>query len=159
MIRQLLHLLLAICIAAQAANALDPHPTPIHHVPRRLRQTRLFVPTERSTDELLANDYYGNPLGPKATGHMRLLLQNPNKISAQDDFVDFQHMCQRMLAHDVDIFGLPETGVDWKQGLPPESLQSDPERLLATLASHRFHKRHPFERSRTIRRHLHRRRR
>jgi hypothetical protein len=49
---------------------------------------------------------------------MRLLLNNPNKISAQNDFVDFQYSCQRMLAHDVDIWGLSETGVDWKQGYP-----------------------------------------
>jgi hypothetical protein len=119
MMQQLLSLLLlAICIAVQAANTLDLQPTSIHRVPRQIRQTRLFVPTERATDELLANDYYGNPLGPKASGHMRLLLQNPNKISARDDFVDFQYICQRMLAHDVDIFGLSETGVDWKQGYP-----------------------------------------
>ena len=119
MLRPLLtSLLLAICIAAQAANALDLQPTPIHHVPRRLRQTRLFVPTERSSDEIRSNDYYGDPLGPKASGHLRILLQNPNKISAQNDFVDFQYICQRMLAHDVDIFGLSESGVDWKQGYP-----------------------------------------
>ena len=90
----------------------------MHHVPRRLRQTRLFVPTERSSDEIRSNDYYGDPLGPKASGHLRILLQNPNKISAQNDFVDFQYICQRMLAHDVDIFGLSESGVDWKQGYP-----------------------------------------
>jgi hypothetical protein len=116
MLKQLLYLLLTISIASNAANGLDPHPTPIHHVPKRLRQTRLFAPSERSNDPLLPNDYYGSPLGPKASGHMRLLLNNPNRISAQNDFVDFQYICQRMLAYDVDIFGLSETGVNWKLG-------------------------------------------
>jgi hypothetical protein len=50
--------------------------------------------------------------------YSRLLLHNPNGISAQNDFVDFQHICQRMLAHDIDIFGLSETGVDWTLGHP-----------------------------------------
>jgi hypothetical protein len=118
MLPQLLPLLLTICIASTAANGLDPFPTPIHHVPRRLRQTRLSVPTEQTHSQPLANDCYGSPLGPKADGHLRLLLQSPNKISAQNDFVDFQCIWQRMLAHDVDIFGLSETGVDWKQGYP-----------------------------------------
>jgi hypothetical protein len=116
--RQLLLFLLAICITSHAVNGLAPHHTPIHHVPRRLRQTRLSVPTERTTGPILANDYYGSPLGPKADGHLRLLLHNPNRISAQNDFVDFQYICQRMLAHDVDIFSLSETGVDWKLGYP-----------------------------------------
>ena len=111
-------LLLAISIAPQAANALDPHLAPIHHVPRRLQQTRLFVTTQRAADELLANDHRGNPLDPKAEGHTRLHLQIPNKISARDDFVDFQSMGQRMVAHDVQIFGLSKTGVDWNQGHP-----------------------------------------
>ncbi len=115
---QLLLLLLAILIQPQAVNGLILQPPPVHHVPRRLRQTRLFTSSDRATAPLLANDYYGNPLGPKAEGHMRILLQNPNKISAQNDFVDFQYICQRMLAHDVDIFGLSETGIDWKQGYP-----------------------------------------
>jgi hypothetical protein len=83
-----------------------------------LRQTRLIVPTDRVKTPLLANDYCGDPLGSKAAGHMRLLLHNPNKISAQNDFVDFQYICQRMVCHDVDIFGLSETEVDWKQGYP-----------------------------------------
>ncbi len=118
MLKQLLLLLLLnICIAPQAANGLETQ-APIHHVPRRLRQTRLFTPTERATAPLLPNNYCGSPLGPKASGHMRLLMNNPNRVSAQNDFVDFQHICQRMLAHDVDIFGLPESGVDWKQGHP-----------------------------------------
>ena len=45
-------------------------------------------------------------------------MQNPNRISAQNDFVDFQYICQRMLSHDVDIWGLSESGIDWKQGFP-----------------------------------------
>jgi hypothetical protein len=90
-----------------------------HHVPHRLRQTRLFTPTEQALNGgLLLNNYYRNPLGPKAEGHIRFLMNNPNKISAQNDFVDFQYICQRMLAHDVDVWGLSETGVYWKQGYP-----------------------------------------
>jgi hypothetical protein len=117
--RQLLLFLLAICITSHAVrNGLAPHHTPIHHVPRRLPQTRFSVPIERTTCPILANDCCGSPLGPKADGHLRLLLHNPNRVSAQNDFVDFQHICQRMLAHDVDIFGLSETGVDWKLGYP-----------------------------------------
>jgi hypothetical protein len=77
-----------------------------------------FVPTERTNGPMLANDYCGSPLGPKADGHLRLVLHNPNRILAQNDFIDFQCICQRMLAHDVDIFDLSETGVDWKLGYP-----------------------------------------
>jgi hypothetical protein len=109
---QLLLHLFTICLLTPTNT------TPIHHVPRRLRQTRLIVPTDRVKTPLLANDYCGDPLGSKAAGHMRLLLHNPNKISAQNDFVDFQYICQRMVCHDVDIFGLSETEVDWKQGYP-----------------------------------------
>lgn len=112
---QSLFLLLFMSIGALAPHALAQTPTPLHHIPRRLRQTRLFTPTERTTDNKLPNNYYGNPLGPKADGHARFLMNNPNKISAQNNFVDFQYICQRMLAHDVDIWGLSETGVDWKQ--------------------------------------------
>jgi hypothetical protein len=119
MLRPLLCYLLILCMCnAPQATAPTEHPTPIYQVPRRLRQTRLSVPTDRANDQNLPNNYYGDPLGPKATGHVRLLLHNPNRISAQNDFVDFQYICQRMLAHDVDIWGLSETGVDWKQGYP-----------------------------------------
>jgi hypothetical protein len=112
-------LLLVMCTVPQTAHAHERDHLPIHYVPRRLLgQTRLFVPTDCTVNNQLPNNYHGDPLGPKATGHMRLLLNNPNKISVQNDFVDFQYICQCMMAHDVDIWGLPETGVDWKQGYP-----------------------------------------
>jgi hypothetical protein len=111
----LLSLLFLMHIGSSTPHALAPPPRPLHHIPRRLRQTRLLTPTERATDAKLPNNYYGNPLGPKASGHARFLMNNPNKISAQNNFVDFQYICQRMMAHDVDIWGLSETGLDWKQ--------------------------------------------
>jgi hypothetical protein len=98
----LFYLLLAMCITTtQAVNAIDrPSLTPIHHIPRRLRQTRLFVPTSRATAPILSNDYHGNPLGPKAEGHTRILLNNPNRVSPANDFLEFQYICQRLMAHD-----------------------------------------------------------
>ena len=39
--------------------------------------------------------------------------------SARDDFVDFRYLCQMLMTHEVDIFGLPaESGLDWKQHTP-----------------------------------------
>jgi hypothetical protein len=72
MLRQFLLslLLLAICITTtQAVDALDRPPTP-------------FVPTNRATAPVLSNDYHGNPLGPKAEGHTRILLNNPKQSIA-----------------------------------------------------------------------------
>ena len=119
LLRFLLLLSIYMPIPSLIPQAPPDTPLPAHHVPRRFRQTQLFAPTERTLPTaLLPNDYYGNPMGPKADGHLRFLLHNPNRISAQNDFVDFQYICQQMLAHDVDVWGLPESGIDWKQGYP-----------------------------------------
>ena len=59
--------------------------------------------------------YWFNSSSP----HLLCYLQNPNRISARDDFVDFQYLCQMLMTHEVDIFGLPESGLDWKQHTPP----------------------------------------
>jgi hypothetical protein len=45
-------------------------------------------------------------------------MQNPNRISARENFTDFEYLCQNLLTHDVDIFSLPETGIDWKKHQP-----------------------------------------
>jgi hypothetical protein len=121
-------LVLVMCIAPQAAHQTKEHDrTPMYHVPRRLRQTRLFAPTDRNVNHQLPNTYHGDPLGPKAKGHMRILLNNPNIISVQNDFVDFQYICQRMLSHDVDIWGPPKSGVYWKQGNPQNHCNQIPK--------------------------------
>jgi hypothetical protein len=87
-----------------------------------LRQQLLnfSCPAQRTSQNArqLPNNYWGDFLGPKHKKHLRVYLQNPNRISARDDFVDFQYLCQALCSHDVDIFGLSETGLDWKQHGP-----------------------------------------
>jgi hypothetical protein len=66
----------------------------------------------------LPNNCWGDFLGPKHKKYLRVYLQNPNRISARDDFVDFHHLCQALCSNDVDILGLSKTGLDWKQHGP-----------------------------------------
>jgi hypothetical protein len=80
--------------------------TPINRI---LRQQRInFIPVRRRepTQNKLPNNYWGDYLGPKDNKHLRVYLQNPNRISAGDEFVDFRYMCQSLFSNDVDIFGL-----------------------------------------------------
>jgi hypothetical protein len=64
------------------------------------------------------HNHWGDFLGPKHKKHLRVHLQSPNRISARDDFVHFQSLSQALCSNDVDIFGLSETGLDWKQHGP-----------------------------------------
>lgn len=101
----------------------QPIPAPTNQPNTRpLRQQRLNfnTPAGRNAQNRrkLPNNYWGDFLGPKHAEHLRVYLQNPNRISACDDFVDFRYLCQVLLSNDVDIFGLSETGVDWKQHEP-----------------------------------------
>ena len=89
---------------------------------RPLRQQRInfTTPARRRAQPQckLSNKFWGDFLGPKFHEHLRVYLQNPNRISARDDFVDFRYLCQVLFSNDVDIFGLSETGLDWKQHEP-----------------------------------------
>jgi hypothetical protein len=116
----LLHTLLALLLFM----CLQPPTTADTTQPtnRTLRQQRIqFIPVRRriaATPSQLPAKYWGDFLGPKDPNHLRIYLQNPNRISAKDDFVDFQYLCQALFSNDVDIFGLSETGLDWKQHGP-----------------------------------------
>ena len=86
-----------------------------------LRQQRInFAAPARRQDQnhTLPKNSWGDFLGPKSPLCLWCYLQNPNRNSARDDFVDFRYLCQMLMTHDVDIFGLPESGLDWKQHTP-----------------------------------------
>ena len=81
---------------------------------RHLRQQRINFATltrRREQNHPLPQNYcWVDFLGPKNPAHLRCYLQNPNRISARDNFVDFQYLYQMLTMHDVNIFGLSETG-------------------------------------------------
>jgi hypothetical protein len=86
----------------------------------RFRQHRIpFRPRQTDAPVASNNNYWGDYLGPKYPSHLRIYMQNPNRISARENFTDFEYLCQNQLTHDVDIFSLPETGIDWKKHQPP----------------------------------------
>jgi hypothetical protein len=99
-----------------------PPPTTTQLPERYLRQQTIasFLPTRRQVHltRKLANIYWGDYLRPKDTDHLHIYLHNPNRISAKDEFVDFQYFCQNLLSNKVDIFCLPGTGINWKQHKP-----------------------------------------
>ena len=114
-------LLLILLMCPQTPTTAQPtQPTPPTTRPLRQQQLNFTVPTRRrvTPNNKLPNNYWGDFLGPKNKDHLRIYLQNPNRISACDDFVDFKYLCQSLSSHDVDIFGLSETGLDWKQHGP-----------------------------------------
>jgi hypothetical protein len=85
----------------------------------RYRQHRIPFRPCHTTDPVASNNqYWGDYLGPKDPPHLRMYLQNPNRISARKNFTDFEYLCQNLLTHDVDIFSLPETVIDWKKHQP-----------------------------------------
>ena len=87
--------------------------------PLRQQRINFAIPARRQEqNHTLPKNSWGDFLGPKHPSHLRCYLQNPNRISARDDFVDFRYLCQMLMTHDVDIFGLPESGLDWKQHTP-----------------------------------------
>jgi hypothetical protein len=81
-----------------------------HHIPFRPHQT----PAPAASN----NKYRGDYLGQKDPSHLRVYMQNPNCISTCEHFTDFEYLCQNLLTHNVDIFSLPETGIDWKKHQP-----------------------------------------
>jgi hypothetical protein len=128
----------------------------IHHVPRRLRQTRLIVPTDRVTTPLLANDCHGDPLRPQSRW--------PHVTSAAQSQQDLRtkRLC-RLSAH-LPAHGLPRRRClrslrNWSRleaGVPSEPMQPDPSRLLAQLQTNWEHERHAVQSGRAMRWHLHR---
>jgi hypothetical protein len=116
---QSLFIILIMCLQATANTPNNPSMQPTNN----LRQQTLHsftTPLRRRTqqDKKLPTNYWGDYLGPKDPAHLRVYLQNPNRISAANDFTDFQYLCQVMYSNDIDIFGLSETGLDWKQHGP-----------------------------------------
>jgi hypothetical protein len=82
----------------------------------RYQQYSIPFRPRHTTDPVASNNqYWGDYLGPKDPSHLRMYLQNPNRISARENFTDFEYLCQNLLTHDVDIFSLSETGIDWKK--------------------------------------------
>lgn len=76
---------------------------------RRFRQTRLLYGQETPDAVPLENDRKGDYCGPKKEGDCRFILQNPNWISAKNDYVEFKYMCQSFKGLEADIWGLSET--------------------------------------------------
>ena len=58
------------------------------------------------------NNCWGDFLGPEHPEHFRAMLQSPNRVSARDDFTDFQRLCQGLCSHQTDLIALPESGLD-----------------------------------------------
>lgn len=98
-------------------QATPPQPTTVN---KRFRQQQIpFRPRHASNQpQPPSPTYWGNYLGPKDPEHLRIFLQNPNRISARENFTDFEYLCQNLFTNDIDIFCLPETGIDWKQHHP-----------------------------------------
>ena len=85
----------------------------------RQQQINFATPARRQEqNQKLPQNSWGDFLGPKSPARLCCYLQNPNRISARDSFVDFRYLCQMLMTHEVDIFALPGSGLDWKQHTP-----------------------------------------
>jgi hypothetical protein len=102
--------LLAILAILPRMQANPPRSVPAaarrfrqHHLPFRLRHT--------SNPPQPKPKYWGDYLGPKDPEHLRLYLPNPNRISACENFTDFEYLCQNLSSSDIDIFVYPRLGL------------------------------------------------
>ena len=60
------------------------------------------------------NHLFGHPLPQKSHTSIRILLQNPNGISHDDECFDFKLYMEQMNSLYVDIIALSETNINWK---------------------------------------------
>jgi hypothetical protein len=67
------------------------HPTQPSDRPLRQQRINFQTPARRrdQANKKIPHKYWGDYLGPKNPEHFRCYLQNPNRISPRDDFVDF----------------------------------------------------------------------
>ena len=56
----------------------------------------------------------GQPITIKHPDSVRLLLQNPNGISSEDDCFQYKLYMEQMKSLDVDIVALSETNINWR---------------------------------------------
>jgi hypothetical protein len=113
-------ILLLLGILLLFMRVAPTHTTQPSDGPLRQQRINFQTPARRrdQANKKIPHKYWGDYLGPKNPEHFRCYLQNPNCISPRDDFVDFRYLCQALFSHDVDLFGLPESGLDWKQHEP-----------------------------------------
>ena len=57
---------------------------------------------------------FGHPITSKHPSSPRILLQNPNGISSNDDCFQYKLYMEQMKSLDVDIIALSETNINWK---------------------------------------------
>lgn len=59
------------------------------------------------------SSFCGDVITEKPTNHLRLILQNPNGISAESDMFEFHQCLNQMKLANADIICLPETNLNW----------------------------------------------
>lgn len=61
------------------------------------------------------NTPWGDLLLPKQSDVFRIYFQNVNSISAHHNFQEAQEIGISLSSHEIELFGLAETNLDWKQ--------------------------------------------
>ena len=96
--------------------------TTIRLVPSQvIRQSSLLhnihvpSPTHLHSQARLHNHLIGNNITSKQHENIRIVLQNPNGISSEHNFFEYQLLLENMKSVDSDIVLLPETNLCWNR--------------------------------------------
>ena len=75
-----------------------------------LSQTQPSTPPIHTYNQEL----FGNPILQKSNTALRILLQNPNGISYEDECFEFKLYLEQMKSLQVDVIALSETNINWR---------------------------------------------
>ena len=90
-------------------------PSQIPHFPTTPSSVHIPSPSHPQQLAAQSNHLIGHPITTKTAQHIRLVLQNPNGISSENNFFEYQLLLHHMKSVDTDIILLPETNLCWSR--------------------------------------------
>ena len=90
-------------------------PSQIPRYPNSSSPIHIPSPTHLQPHAAQANHIVGHDITTKTPDNIRLILQNPNGVSSENNYFEYQLLLHNMKSVDSDIILLPETNLCWSR--------------------------------------------